>query len=156
MKVKPFMGRAFAADEDGAPGAHPVVVLGHSLWQRRFASDPKIVGKTLRLDNHQYQVIGVAPEFFKGTKFGLSMDFWAPMAMVGELRGSTDLLTDRDSHWMNVIGRLKFGVSISQASAEMNAIASRLNQAYPDARANTTQARVVTEIDGRWGEASLV
>lgn len=156
MQVQPFMGRAFLPEEDGAPGAHPVVVLGHSLWQRRLNSDPNIVGKTLRLNNHQYQVIGVGPETFKGTKFGLSMDFWAPMAMVDELRGSAGYLTERDSHWMNVIGRLKPGVSLSQASAEMNAIAFRLNQAYPDSRARTTQATVLTEIDGRWGEASVV
>ena len=156
LQIKPVMGRAFAPDEDGAPGAHPVVVLGHSLWQRRFASDPNIVGKTLRLNNRQFQVIGVAPESFKGTKFGLSMDFWAPMAMVGELSGDADLLTDRDSHWLTIIGRLKQGVSITQASAEINAISFRLNQAYLDERSNNTQAKVVTEIDGRWGEAAKV
>jgi len=156
LQIKPVMGRAFAPDEDGAPGAHPVVVLGHSLWQRRFASDPNIVGKTLRLNNRQFQVIGVAPESFKGTKFGLSMDFWAPMAMVGELSGSADLLTSRDSHWLTILGRLKPGVGVSQASAEMNAISLRLNQAYMDERSNNTQAKVVTEIDGRWGEAATV
>jgi len=156
LQIKPVMGRAFAPDEDGAPGAHPVVVLGHSLWQRRFASDPNIVGKTLRLNNRQFQVIGVAPESFKGTKFGLSMDFWAPMAMVGELSGSADLLTSRDSHWLTILGRLKPGVDVSQASAEMNAISLRLNQAYMDERSNNTQAKVVTEIDGRWGEAATV
>jgi predicted permease len=154
LQVKPFMGRAFLPEEDGALNAHPVVVLGHSLWQRRLNSDPNIVGKNLRLNSRQYQVIGVAPEFFKGTKFGLSMDFWAPMAMVEELRGSSDWLNSRDSHWMNVIGRLKRGVSLSQASAELAAIASRLNQAYPDQRASTTQAKVLTEIDGRWEEAA--
>ena len=156
LQIKPVMGRAFAPDEDGAPGAHPVVVLGYSLWQRRLASDPNVVGKTLRLNNHQFQVIGVAPESFKGTKFGLSMDFWAPMAMVGELSGDADLLTDRDSHWLTIIGRLKQGVSITQASAEINAISFRLNQAYLDERSNNTQAKVVTEIDGRWGEAAKV
>jgi len=156
LQIKPVMGRAFAPDEDGAPGAHPVVVLGYSLWQRRLASDPNVVGKTLRLNNHQFQVIGVAPESFKGTKFGLSMDFWAPMAMVGELSGDADLLTDRDSHWLTIIGRLKQGASITQASAEINAISFRLNQAYLDERSNNTQAKVVTEIDGRWGEAAKV
>jgi len=156
LQVKPFMGRTFSPDEDGAPGAHPVVVLGHSLWQRRFASDPTIVGKTLRLNNHQFQVIGVAPESFRGTKFGLAMDFWTPMAMINELKGSSDLLTSRNSHWMNILGRLKPGVSLAQASAEMNAISSRLNQTYVDDRAGNTQAKVLSEIDGRWGQASSV
>ncbi len=156
VQVKPILGRTFSPEEDKAKGAHPVVVLGHSLWQRRLNSDPNIVGKTLRLNNRQYQVIGVAPEFFKGTKFGLSMDFGAPVAMVEELRGSPDLLTERDSHWMSVIGRLKPGVTIAQASAEMAAIATRLNQTYPDNRANSTTARVVSEIDGRFDEAAVV
>jgi len=156
LQVKPVMGRTFTPDEDGAPGGHPVVILGHSLWQRRLNSDPNIVGKTLRLNNHQYQVIGVAPEYFRGSKFGLSMDFWAPMAMVDEFRGSPGWLTERNSHWMNVIGRLKPGVTLDQASAEINAISARINQTYPDNRASSTQAKVVTEIDGRWGEASVV
>jgi predicted permease len=156
MQIKPLMGRTFSPDEDGAPGAHPVVVVGHSLWQRRLGSDPNIVGKTLRLNNHQFQVIGVAPETFRGTKFGLSMDFWTPMAMIGELRGGVDLLTSRGSHWMTAIGRLKPGVSIAQASAELNAISLRLNQSYIDDRSTNTQAKVVTEIDGRWGDAARV
>ena len=156
MQIQPLMGRAFLPEEDGAPGAHPVVVLGHSLWERRLGSDPNIVGKKLRLNNRPYDVIGVAPKFFKGSKFGLSMDFWVPIAMVEELRGVTGWLNSRDSHWMNAIGRLKPGVSLAQATAEMNAISSRLNQLYPDDRASATQARVLTEADGRWGNAGVV
>jgi len=156
MQVKPLMGRAFLPEEDGAPGAHPVVVLGHSLWERRLGSDPNIVGKKLRLNNRPYEVIGVAPKFFKGSKFGLSMDFWVPIAMVEELRGVTDWLKSRNSHWMNVIGRLKPGMSLAQATAEVNAISSRLNQIYPDDRASTTHAKVLTEADGRWGNAGVV
>lgn len=156
LQVKPFMGRSFLPEEDGAPGANPVVVLGHSLWERRLASDPNIVGQTVRLNNRQYQVIGVTPKFFKGSKFGLSMDFWVPMAMVEELRGVSGWLTSRDSHWMNVIGRLKPGVSLAQATANINAIAARLNQAYPNDRASSTQARVLTELDGRWEESAVI
>ena len=156
MQIQPLMGRAFLPEEDGAPGAHPVVVLGHSLWERRLGSDPNIVGKKLRLNNRPYDVIGVAPKSFKGSEFGLSMDFWVPIAMVEELRGVTGWLNSRDSHWMNAIGRLKPGVSLAQATAEMNAISSRLNQLYPDDRASATQARVLTEADGRWGNAGVV
>jgi len=150
LQVTPLMGRGFLAEEDKAAGASPVVVLGHSYWQRRLASDANIVGKTLKLNDRAYQVIGVAPEKFIGTKFALALDFWVPMSMAEELRRNPGILAERGSHWMNVIGRLKPGVSVAQASAEMNAIAARLNQAYPDTRANTTQAKVMTEIDGRW------
>jgi putative ABC transport system permease protein len=115
-----------------------------------MASDPNVVGKTVKLNNRAYQVIGVAPENFVGTKFALALDFWTPISMAEELRRNPGQLSERGSHWMNVIGRLKPGVSMSQASAEMNAIAARLNHAYPDHRANTTQAKVMAEIDGRW------
>jgi putative ABC transport system permease protein len=156
MRVKPIMGRTFLPDEDKVAGAIPVVVLGHSLWQRRFGSDPSIVGKTIRLSNRGYEVIGVLPASFTGSKFALSMDFWTPMAMTEELRRSPGLLSDRGSHWMNVLARLKPGVTLEQASKEMASIAARLNQAYPNERASTTSARVETEIDARFEEATPV
>lgn len=154
VQIKPIMGRTFTPEEDNAVGANPVVVIGQSLWQRRFGSDPDIVGKTIRLSNRGYQVIGVAPESFTGSKFALSLDFWIPMAMAEELRRSPGLLKDRDSHWMNALARLKPGVTLAQATAEMQAIAARLNQAYPNDRASNTSAKVSTEMDGRWEEAA--
>ena len=141
LQVKPILGRAFLPDEDKTIGANQVVVLSHSFWQRRLDSDPNVVGKTVQLNNRAYQVIGVAPEYFVGTKFALSLDFWTPISMAEDLRRNPGILAERGSHWMNVIGRLKPGVSIKQASAEMNAIATRLNQAYPDTRASNTTRR---------------
>src|SRR5215213_8887973 len=152
VQVKPIMGRTFLPDEDKTVGANPVVVLSHSFWRRRMVSDPNVVGKTVQLNNRAYQVIGVAPEYFVGTKFALALDFWTPISMAEDLRRSPELLASRGSHWMNVIGRLKPGVSIAQSSAEVSAIAVRLNQAYPDERANTTQGQVLSEVDGRWEE----
>ena len=156
LRVTPVLGRAFSPEEDKAPGAHAVVVISHSLWQRRLGGEQSIVGKTIELNSRPYIVLGVAPESFKGTKFGLSLDFWMPMAMAEDLRREPKLLSERGSHWMTIIGRLKPGVSLDQASAEMSAIAQRLNQAYPDDRANTTRALVRTEIDGRWDEAATI
>ena len=156
LEVKPIMGRAFLPDEDKTIGANHVVVLSHSYWTRRLGSDPNIVGKTVQLNNKAYEVIGVAPDYFVGTKFALALDFWTPISMADELRRSNGLLTDRGSHWMNVIGRLKPGVSMDQASAEMSTIASRLNQAYPDDRVRSTQSAVYTEIDGRWADMGKV
>ena len=156
LQVKPILGRSFLPDEDKTAGANPVVVLSHGFWQRRLNADPNIVGKTVQLNNRAYQVIGVTPEYFVGTKFALALDFWAPISMSEDLRRNSGLLTERGSHWMNVIGRLKPGVSVAQASAEMNAIAARLNQAYPDTRAGSTQAKVMAEIDGRWEDQAGV
>ena len=156
LQVTPVMGRGFLPEEDKTAGANPVVVLSHSFWQRRLGSDSNIIGKTVQLNNRGYQVIGVAPEKFLGTKFALQLDFWVPISMAEELRRNPGILNERGSHWMNVIGRLKPGVSIAQASAEMSAIAARLNQAYPDYRANTTQAKVMTEVEGRFEDDSAV
>lgn len=156
LRVKPILGRAFAPEEDKVPGAVAVMVMGHSLWQRRFASDPNIVGKTIELNSRTYNVIGVAPQSFKGTKFGLSLDFWVPMMMVEELNRSPKQLSERGDHWMNVFGRLKPGVSRAKASAEMSATAQRLNQLYPNNREKSTRVVVQTEIDGRWEEAAVI
>ena len=156
LEVKPIMGRTFLPDEDKSVGANAVVVLSHSFWQRRLAADPNIIGKTVQLNNRAYQVIGVGPEYFVGTKFALSLDFWVPISMSEELRRNPGLLAERGSHWMNVIGRLKPGVSVAQAAAEASTIATRLNQAFPDNRANTTSATVMSEIDGRWAELGTV
>lgn len=154
LRVTPSMGRAFAPEEDRTPGSHPVVVISHSLWQRRLGSDPQIVGKTVELNGKSYNVIGVAPPYFKGSKFALALDFWVPMMMVEDLQRATGLLKERSSHWMNIIARLKPGVSLDQATAEMTTIARRLNQAYPDDRASTTYASVLIETDGRFEEAA--
>ena len=156
LGIKPIMGRAFLPEEDKTVGTHAVVVVGHSLWQRRLGSDPNIVGKKVQLNGRPYDVIGVAPDFFKGTNFGLALDFWVPVAMFEDLDRAPKLLTDRDSHWMEIIGRIKPGVSLDQASSELSAIAGRLNQAYPNERSSSTRAVVRMEVDGRFGDATPV
>jgi len=156
LQVKPILGRGFLTGEDKTAGANHVVVLSHSFWQRRMASDPNIVGKTVQLNDRAYEVIGVTPDYFVGTKFALALDFWTPISMAEELRRDPGLLAERDSHWMNVIGRLKPGVSVEQASAEFDTVAARLNQAYPDMRAATTKGQVLIETDGRWEDMGTV
>lgn len=118
LRVKPILGRTFLPDEDKTPGAVAVVVIGHSLWQRRFASDANIVGKTIDLNGRAYEVIGVAPESFKGTKFALSLDFWVPMMLAEELQRWPGALSARDSHWLNLVARLKPGVSGKRRSRD--------------------------------------
>ena len=106
IQIHPLLGRGFAPDEDKTVGGSPVLVLSHSLWQRRFASDPNIVGKTVRLNDRQYEIIGVAPEYFTGTKFALAMDFWTPISMAEDLRRSPKLLENRGSH-QPIAGRVE-------------------------------------------------
>jgi len=156
LQLKPAQGRSFASDEDQTVGAKPVVVISHSLWKRRLGADPNVVGRTIQLNNKTYNIIGVAPERFSGTKFGLVMDFWAPMAMMEELSRDAGILKQRGSHWLNVFGRLKPTVTRAQAAAELTNIGERLNQTYPNERATTTKALVKSEIDGRWGDATII
>jgi putative ABC transport system permease protein len=156
LRVTPVMGRTFAPEEDKTPGSHPVAVISHSLWERRLGSDPQIIGKTIDLNGRAYNVIGVAPPSFKGSKFALALDFWVPMAMAEDLQRITNLLNSRDSHWLNIIGRLKPGVSVEQASANMSMIAGRLNQNYPNERASSTAVVVKSEVEGRFEEAAAL
>ncbi len=115
-------GRFFAADEDRTPGTHPVVVLAHSFWTRRFGGDPTIVGRTIRLNNLAYTVVGVAEEGFTGTSI-LGTDLWVPMAMDAHVRASEQSLLDaHGAVWMVALGRLKRGVSPQQARDELASI----------------------------------
>jgi putative ABC transport system permease protein len=126
LGVEPQLGRHFTAAEDKAGASH-VVMLSNALWQRRFASDPGVVGKQLMLNGESYTVVGVMPPSFQ---FPTSEDLlWTPLAFTNQEA------TNRGRHYLQVVGRLKDGVTEPQAQAEMSTIASRLEQQYP--RTNT-------------------
>jgi len=125
------VGRSFAPDEDRTPGTHPVVVISHKLWQGRFASDPALIGKTIKLNQRDFTVIGVAAKGFGGSYVGLKLDLWVPVMMSPQITVRGDLLNARDSQWLLAIGRLKDGVSLAQAQAGMQTIAAQLAKDYP-------------------------
>ena len=135
--ARPAAGRFFVSDEDLTPDTHPVIVLSHHFWMRRFAGNPAIVGQTLRLNNRPYTVIGVAEEGFTGTTFTTS-DFWAPMAMDAHVRANDRSLRDEhDASFMTALGRLKPGVSPEQAREELRAIM----RGYMDERGDSRRDR---------------
>src|SRR5262245_27600286 len=125
-------GRLFTRDDSEQPGASPIVVLSHHFWRRRFNSDPAIVGQTLPLNGRPFTVVGVAPEGFHGTTI-LTTDLWAPVTMVAELapRRSRSMLTTREGVWLVMGARLKPGVTVRQAQAELANIGRALEQEYP-------------------------
>src|SRR5215831_6160579 len=129
--VHPVLGRGFEPGEDTGSGGHPVVVISYHLWQTRFQSDPKIIGKTQRLDNVVYTIIGVMPEGFYGTFVGRVIEFWVPVSMLEAINGSSFKLEDRGARWAESFVRLKSGVTRNQAQQEISAIAARLAVAYP-------------------------
>ena len=122
LGVQPQLGRGFVIEEQ-EPGKDRAIVLGHALWEQRYASDPQILGKNIRVDGKNCTVVGVMP---KGFDFPLPAEAWIPLAISVEGRQG------RDSRWLWVLGRLKPGVSFSEASAEMQAMAQREADAYPD------------------------
>jgi len=123
LGVSPQLGRAFTPEED-RPGLAPVVVISHALWQRRFGSDPAIIGQSLALDGRSRQVIGVMPP---GFKFLRKADVLIPRA----LNVQQELANEGMSFLGNVIGRLKPGVSLEQARAELDVILRRIQEANP-------------------------
>ena len=120
----PAVGRLFGTGDSDQPDASPVTVLSHGLWTRRFDKDPTIVGRTLRLNGHPFTVVGVAAEGFHGTGVR-ALDVWVPMGMVGTVT-SRGTLTDRGAGRFLIGGRLKPGVSIAQAAAEIDVIGQTL------------------------------
>jgi putative ABC transport system permease protein len=122
LGINPSRGRAFLPEED-QPGGHPVVVLSHGLWQRRFGADPSVVGKTLRLNGNHMTVVGIMPP---GFQFPAQAELWAPIVF------NDDALRQRQSRSLRVIARLKPDVTLKQAQAEMSTFARQLTQQYPD------------------------
>jgi hypothetical protein len=125
LKVNPALGRTFSPDEDDRPGAAPVAVLSHGLWQRRFGADPNVIGKTFRLQRVPFTVIGVAPREFKGVTLGWQHDLWIPFATELLLRPESNRLKSPDSYQVRVIGRLKSDVSLAQAQAALDVVAAQ-------------------------------
>ena len=120
LGVEPALGRLLNADDDRAPGASPYVVLSHGFWQSRFASDPRVIGTTVRLNGYPFTVAGVSREGFTGVEIGIKPDFFIPVTMRTELTRNPNW-NDRNDSWLKVIGRLKAGASIPRLESELYA-----------------------------------
>jgi len=123
LGVKPELGRTFLAEEDHSEGPK-VVLLSHGLWKRRFGGDPNLIGRDIRINGAKVKVIGVMPPAFLFPE--RDIDLWVPLAF------SNREWATRDSHFLFVIARLKPGVTIGRARADMSVIAQRLARQYPD------------------------
>ena len=124
---KPLAGRMFFS-EDGRAGAPPVVVLSENLWRGSFGADPNIIGSSINLDKRSFTVIGIMPAAFRFPLLTESEQVWIPLVQ-DPLFGS--LIPRRGGHWLQVTGRLKPGVSMTQAQAELDAISARLAKVFP-------------------------
>jgi len=123
LGVEPQLGRAFSPEED-QPGGSRVAVMSHGLWQRRFGADPSVIGRPLTLNGESYTVVGVMPSHFQFPT--RESELWVPIAFTSQEAAN------RGRHYLKVVARLKPGVSVEQAQAEMSTIAARLQQQYPE------------------------
>jgi putative ABC transport system permease protein len=130
LGAKPLLGRTFTQDEDG-PGTPHVAILSQGLWQARYAGDPKIIGRDIKIDGEAYNVVGVMPGTFQFPLMGIA-NLWTPLALTDKERA------DRGSSWFSAFGRLKPGVTPEQAAAECDAIFGRLERQFPQTNTNLT------------------
>src|SRR5262249_13066863 len=133
LGVEPILGRSFN-DDDGKSGRERVVIISYNLWQRRFAGDGGIVGRKVMLSNNPATIIGVLPPSFtwhirKGSMTRKKAEIWSPWQVASELR-------ERHGRFASAVARMKPGVTYAQAQADMDGIAARLAERYPDFNAN--------------------
>jgi putative ABC transport system permease protein len=150
MGVEPTIGRAFTLEEDQVPGRDAVVVLGRTMWEQEFASDPGVLGRRVRINGGEFTVIGVAPPEFTGLNQYVRSDFFVPLMMSQRLANDPkhQVLEDRDARDLRLKGRLKPGVSQREAQAELTTIAADLERAYPETNKNRRLA-IRTELQAR-------
>ena len=132
LGVTPHKGRTFSSEEDLVPGKHPVAVLGYNLWQRRFNSDPELVGKTVTINEQQLTVVGIAPPQYNGMVRGLGIDIWVPMMTLPLVNPGGERSLSRGNRGLRMVGRLKPGTTIDQARARFNLLTQEMRAAHPE------------------------
>jgi predicted permease len=131
LGIKPYLGRFFRMDEEANPGGAPYLVLGYDLWQTRFGADPAIVGKSVEINQRSLTVIGVAPKGFIGCMPGIRDDVWAPLSPIRQ-DGPNWQIEGRGNPWLNVMGRLRPGVSRASATEDLELQMRQLVAAFPN------------------------
>jgi predicted permease len=130
--VQAAMGRTFHPVPKQGLNSDPYIVLGHGLWARRFGSDPKVLGRTVHLNGHPFTVIGVAPQSFYGTIVGINAEYFVPMMMQPQVLPGEDI-EERWPTFVHIMGRLKPGITMAQAQAEMSTLDADFQKEYPNA-----------------------
>jgi predicted permease len=124
LGIRPALGRSFRPDES-TPGQQRVVILSHALWQNRFGSDPNVIGRTVTLNSSPCEIVGVLPATFEYPDSAI--EIWTPLVLEGGIEPPS-----RGNHFLSVYARLKPGVTLEQARADMDRVGAQLSQQYPD------------------------
>ena len=125
LGARPALGRFFTPDEDGTPGAYPVVVLSYGFWTTQLAGDSSVIGRTVRLNGYAFTVLGVAPPKFGGVFALLRTDAWVPMAMQPQIRPGGDLLTNPRPGWLQLFARVRAGVDRDVVQRELSRVTAQ-------------------------------
>ena len=133
LGVNAIAGRTFSREEGQTPGTHPVAVISHAFWQRRFAANPAVIGQTITLNHQSLTVIGVAPPQYTGMMRGLAIDVWVPLMMMPQLMPETGLrFLSRGNRSLFLVGRLTPEATLEQARARFDVVSLQLRNAYPE------------------------
>jgi len=132
LGASPTVGRAFLPEEDAAPDAGAVAVISDDLWHGHFGGAPDVVGRTVRLQERPFTIVGIAPPGFRGLDD--DTEVWIPMSMMGVVVPAR-FAEGRGQRWLSAVGRLAPGVTVAQAQTSLDAVAARLARAFPDSNA---------------------
>jgi predicted permease len=148
LGIRPGLGRLIQPGEDEVQGAHPIIVLGHSYWKKRFNGDASVVGRSIRINARPVTVVGIVPEEFLGTYTPIEFEAYMPLGMVFPDPAYKDLIERRDNHELRVLARLPPATDMTAAQAGLDVFARQLEQQYPDTN-KTVRMRLVPEYFAR-------
>jgi predicted permease len=132
LGVQPALGRLILPSEGESPEADPVLVLGYSYWQTRFAGDPAVIGRRVLIDGHPVTIVGVAPQQFRSVQAFIDVQGYLPLGMVlVEGNYPRDVLASRNMRMFSLVGRLRPGVTLHQADTVLKNVGKRLSDTYP-------------------------
>ena len=163
LGVRPALGRLLSPEDDRTIGGHFVAVLSHRYWQSRLGADPDVLNKAIVVNGHPLTIVGVAARGFDGTTLGDQPSVFVPLTMRGQMQRGFEGFANRRSYWAYLFGRLKPGVTIEQASAELNGIyrpiindvEAVLQEGMSEQTMARFRAKEVPLADGRRGQSSL-
>ena len=155
MQVQPALGNDFGSNADDAPGKSPVAIISYALWARAFANNAGVIGREIKLNGRAFTIVGVAPRSFTGGNIYFRPDVYVPVMMAeGLSTNGNATFIHRDWREYNLFARLKPGVSVAQAQAEMDVVIRDLERAYPETNRDTI-AIVRTEMNRRFAQGYL-
>jgi predicted permease len=134
LGVNAVMGRMLTDEDDNSQGNHPVAVVSYAWWKRGLAQDSSVLSKKLKIGETTYDIVGVAPPEFFGTKVGVAPDIWIPLSMMEQVPPNWQGYTDDFAEANDIIGRLKPGVTVNQATTNVNLVYQQILRGFPDSK----------------------